>query len=234
MDIKEAFAQRLIELREDKNVTQHVLADDLGITRQSLSLYEKADRAINIELLYKIAKYFNVSTDYLLGLDENPTTNPDIKIACKCTGLSEDAIKKLNDIDNFILRFVKSDEEDYSYIRNGLLIALNDIIEKEFLLYFASALADLFHLSTEWTLKCHAIIMRDGENADIKDECLSEINDQIDLLRYSISRNVERYVDESDGRACLEHEAQVFAFDVLKKKVLEQVKFNGKHNSPEE
>lgn len=234
MDIKEAFAQRLIELRENKNVTQQVLADDLGITRQSLSLYEKADRAINIELLYKIAKYFNVSTDYLLGLDENPTTNPDIKIACKCTGLSEDAIKKLNDIDNFILRFVKSDDEDYSSIRNGLLIALNDIIEKEFLLYFASSLADLFHLSAEWTLKCHAIIMRDGENANIKDECLSEINDQIDLLRYSISRNVERYVDESDCRACLEHEAQVFAFDVLKKKVLEQVKFNGKHNSPKE
>lgn len=98
MDIKEIFAQRLIQLREDNDVTQQTLADDLGITRQSLSLYEKADRTTNIDLLYKIAKYFNVSADYLLGFTKNKTTDTNLKAVCDYIGLSEEAVKTLSDI----------------------------------------------------------------------------------------------------------------------------------------
>ncbi len=68
MCYKENFSKRLIYLRDKKGITQQELADNLNITRQSLSLYEKAERTINIELLAKIADFFNVSTDYLLGL----------------------------------------------------------------------------------------------------------------------------------------------------------------------
>lgn len=68
--VDDIFAKRLAELRESKNISQRELAEVLGITRQSISLYEKAERNINIELLTKIAKYFNVSTDYLLGISD--------------------------------------------------------------------------------------------------------------------------------------------------------------------
>lgn len=98
MDIKDIFAERLVKLREGNNITQQTLADDLGITRQSLSLYEKADRTINIYLLHKIAKRFNVSTDYLLGLQEAPTNNPDVIKSTEYTKLSKEAIEKLHQI----------------------------------------------------------------------------------------------------------------------------------------
>lgn len=100
MDIKEVFAQRLIQLREDNNITQQALADDLEITRQSLSLYEKADRTINIDLLYKIAKYFDVSADYLLGLTDNKTNDITVKAICEYTGLSDEAVESLADYIN--------------------------------------------------------------------------------------------------------------------------------------
>ena len=60
---KEILAERLIELRESNNLTQQELADKLGITRQSLSLYERAERTINIDVLMEISRCFNVSTD---------------------------------------------------------------------------------------------------------------------------------------------------------------------------
>ena len=67
MCYKENFSKHLIYLRDKKGITQQELADNLNITRQSLSLYEKAERTINIELLAKIADFFNVSTDYYIG-----------------------------------------------------------------------------------------------------------------------------------------------------------------------
>lgn len=97
MHIKETFAERLVKLREERDLTQQVLADYLGITRQSLSLYEKADRSINIEIIYKLARCFDVSADYLLGLNENATTDADLQAACKYTGLSEKAVSNLAD-----------------------------------------------------------------------------------------------------------------------------------------
>lgn len=75
MEYREKFAQRLVYLREQKGISQQELADNLNITRQSLSLYEKAERTINIELLAKIADFFNVSTDYLMGRTDTATMN---------------------------------------------------------------------------------------------------------------------------------------------------------------
>lgn len=92
------FGERLLKLREERKETQQQLADAIGITRQSLSRYETNERTPNIELVYNIAKHFNVSADYLLGLSDNPTTDPDIQNACKVTGLSEEAIERLSSL----------------------------------------------------------------------------------------------------------------------------------------
>jgi repressor LexA len=67
----ETFAQRLKELRKSQQVSLQDLAEILHTTRQSLSIYEKGERAINIELLAGIANYFDVSADYLLGLSKS-------------------------------------------------------------------------------------------------------------------------------------------------------------------
>lgn len=100
MDYKESFSKRLVNLREKRGITQQELADKLEITRQSLSLYEKTERTINIELLAKIADFFNVSTDYLMGRTEVASMNVDIQTACRITGLSENSIKMLSQFKN--------------------------------------------------------------------------------------------------------------------------------------
>ncbi len=61
---------RLYELRQSKNITQQRLAVDLGIDQTSISSYECGKYFPTVEVLVKIAEYFGVSTDYLLGLSE--------------------------------------------------------------------------------------------------------------------------------------------------------------------
>lgn len=61
---------RIKQLREKRGLIQEILAAELGITQQMLSKYERDVRFIKVDILKKIAVYFNVTTDYLLGLSE--------------------------------------------------------------------------------------------------------------------------------------------------------------------
>lgn len=64
------FGERLLELRKEKNISQANLAKALGVSF-SVICYWETDRseptAVNI---VKIAKYFNTTADYLLGLED--------------------------------------------------------------------------------------------------------------------------------------------------------------------
>ncbi|HGF7174157.1 helix-turn-helix domain-containing protein [Enterococcus hirae] len=67
------FALRLKELRTQKKISQEQLARYLGMKRENISNYERGIVTnVNSETLDKLANYFNVSVDYLLGRTENP------------------------------------------------------------------------------------------------------------------------------------------------------------------
>lgn len=66
---------RLKELRKKKGVSQLRLATDLDTTQNTISRYETGEREPGIDELIKIADYFNVSVDYLIGRTENPKMN---------------------------------------------------------------------------------------------------------------------------------------------------------------
>lgn len=61
---------RIKQLRENRGLIQEILASELGITRQMLSKYERDVLCIKVDVLKRIAEYFNVTTDYLLGVSE--------------------------------------------------------------------------------------------------------------------------------------------------------------------
>ena len=61
---------RIRQLREKRGLTQETLATELEITQQQLSKYEMNIASIKVESLKKVAAYFNVTTDYLLGVSE--------------------------------------------------------------------------------------------------------------------------------------------------------------------
>lgn len=62
-----SFGRNLERIRKDKKVSQTTLAQELGLTQQMISSYEKNVSSPNIETLIKIADYFNISIDTLVG-----------------------------------------------------------------------------------------------------------------------------------------------------------------------
>lgn len=66
---------RLREIRKKHNKTQQDIANFLNLTPKAISFYEKGERDIPNATLQKLADFFHVSTDYLLGRDEEQPTD---------------------------------------------------------------------------------------------------------------------------------------------------------------
>ena len=89
------FAQRLRTLMKERGVTQDILAEKAGCSRQAVSQYMDGSSAPNVDKLLSIAEYFSVSTDYLLGLSGTPTNDKDLQFVCDYLGLTEKTVELL-------------------------------------------------------------------------------------------------------------------------------------------
>lgn len=92
----EVFSSRIKELRTSRKLSQTQVCDGADISRPALVDYEQGRRQPSIEVLVKIARFFEVSPDYLLGFtdaqaNENRTAVDDF-------GLEEDIIPIIRDI----------------------------------------------------------------------------------------------------------------------------------------
>lgn len=67
--------ERLRELREDNDLKQKEVADILNTTQQVYSRYENGLNQIPIHHLATLSNFYKVSTDYILGLTDNPNRN---------------------------------------------------------------------------------------------------------------------------------------------------------------
>lgn len=75
------ISERIRQLRIKNNMTSKEFSKIFGISESSVSLYENGKRKPNLELIIEIANYFNVSTDYLLGItDKSGRTNSEHKL----------------------------------------------------------------------------------------------------------------------------------------------------------
>ena len=66
------FGKRLKKLREQAGLFQEAVADAVGTSSRNIGYYENMDRRPNPEMLIKLANFYNVSVDYLLGRSDNP------------------------------------------------------------------------------------------------------------------------------------------------------------------
>lgn len=64
------YYRRLKDLREDRDLVQKEVASILGIDQRVYSNYELGKREIPVRYVIKLSKYYNVSTDYILGLSD--------------------------------------------------------------------------------------------------------------------------------------------------------------------
>jgi len=69
------LGKRINELRTAFGWNQVQLAEKLNISKQTVSNWENENIQPSIEMLLRVAKLFHVSTDYLLGLSDEPTIN---------------------------------------------------------------------------------------------------------------------------------------------------------------
>lgn len=74
------YYKRLRDMREDNDLTQREIAAVIGTTQQVYSEYEKGIREIPLHRIITLAKFYNCSVDYLVGLSEtkriaNPSKN---------------------------------------------------------------------------------------------------------------------------------------------------------------
>lgn len=90
------FSERLTKLRQKKELTQQQLGEILQIPRVSITRYETAERTPTVDHLVQFAQFFNVPSDYLLGLSDIESYNTDVQTIFRYTGLTANAIERLN------------------------------------------------------------------------------------------------------------------------------------------
>ena len=70
------YLKRVYDLREDSDLTQKSIAEYLDVHPNVYRRYEKGKRDFPLELIIKLADYYHVSTDYLLGRTDRPEPYP--------------------------------------------------------------------------------------------------------------------------------------------------------------
>ena len=66
------YLRRIYDLREDHDLTQKAIAEFLGIHPNVYRRYEKGAREFPLEIVLKLADYYQVSLDYLVGRTDDP------------------------------------------------------------------------------------------------------------------------------------------------------------------
>ena len=89
------FGSRIKSLRISYNFSQVQLAQQLSVSKQTVSNWENGYIQPSIDILIRIAQFFSVSTDYLLGLDD--------RLYIEITGLSQTQLSHVQQIIDDIL-----------------------------------------------------------------------------------------------------------------------------------
>jgi transcriptional regulator with XRE-family HTH domain len=118
------FPSRLRKLRNDKGLSQEQFSKKIGVTKSTISLYETGDNVPDIKTFTKIAEYYQVSFDFLLGKsDSEKRENIDIN---EKLGLSDEAISQLsrrkgNVAYESVINYLITEQKLMIYLTNYLL-----------------------------------------------------------------------------------------------------------------
>lgn len=100
-NINKDIGKRIQEIRIEKGLKQDYIAEKAKINRPNISKYERGETAIPLDILKKISKILNTSTDYLLGLTECKTPKTNYRALCDAIGVDDTAVETLEEV-NFV------------------------------------------------------------------------------------------------------------------------------------
>lgn len=129
------IGKKIKELRESEKLNQKELAKALNISNTTLSQYETGQRTPSDDIKIKIAEFFNVSLDYLLGRTD--IKNPDDenkemeRLANKEIKSVEDALEIIKFQDGLMLNGKILNDEDKMLLANALQLGMKYVLEQE-------------------------------------------------------------------------------------------------------
>ncbi len=167
------FCERLKELRGDRS--QKEIAELIGVSRATVAFYEDGTRHPNADTLKKMSDLFGVSMDYLTGVTNAKDRNEDIQAMSAYTGLSDQALYKLNQLKR----------ENSESIR-----VLNYLIEDPYFLLYLADYMKLNPITSEYTVSIKKAIRKNpGKKYD--DEWIQET-----VFSKKLDRNESVYLND--------------------------------------
>ena len=179
------LAQRLSDLITDANA----LKDHLGVSTQAINQYKLGLARPSLENLCKIARFYGVSTDYLLGFTETPSVDEDIQATYKTTGLTEDAIQAIKKL------------KEHKTIN-----ILNQILKNEKFVFLIAKIHHLSLLKTDairedvLTVKIEEVLTVEKNRID-EEKMFSGLkqyiryDEQLDLIKFRLGNDFQIIVD---------------------------------------
>ncbi len=174
------FSNRLEELTEKKRdenpkLSNKVQAAEMNIPYQTFNKYLHDNAECNISYLKVMAKYFDVSTDYLLGYSDVATNDTDLRTVCDYSGLSEGALQTLTTYKDFPL--------------DARLDTLNALLENADFTRLLSLITEKISIEADTLSISHAGLHTQATNVDVVDFAASILLKKItDDLRESIPK----------------------------------------------
>lgn len=124
------FRDRMKKLREGRDLTQQALADALSIGKSAIALYETEKRQPDPDTLRKLAAFFHCSTDYLLGLTNEPNPGTAVKLSASPT-IPPDILPFVSDKDNHglirLIQTIKAQGHSNDVVKEWLVSLSNTI-----------------------------------------------------------------------------------------------------------
>lgn len=94
--MKNTFAANVKNLRKEIGITQTELAEKIFVNKSMISAYEKGKRMPSLDVLIQLSSIFNVSIDYLLGIQRNDINDKETSL--DISGLNDKQRKIITDL----------------------------------------------------------------------------------------------------------------------------------------
>ena len=111
----EVFMKRMKELRQKKGISMEELATALNVSKSRVNMWENNGSVPRSDVLVKIAEYYNVPTDYLLGNNNSLEAPTDAKLNAlqrNLGKLNEEELKKAENVLKAVFADIFNDEDD--------------------------------------------------------------------------------------------------------------------------
>lgn len=201
---KNIFAERLEKLIKENNYTHENVAKGIDVTRQAVGKWVKGDSVPDVLTSAKLAKFFEVSVDYLAGISPHRTSDKDLSAVCEYTGLTAEAIENLSNRIGNNCALIKKSNTEYLVSHSPFKAdkdSVSLIISSD---EFWNIIYYLFYL--KWTTQGYSsnivnVMLNTPPNEwREEDKMIMDTVTYADVYRYNIVQEIEKISDMFDKR----------------------------------